>query len=135
MSTATEMQSDEIRARMRSIRNDLPYDMDDAREQIQQLSDWKFYIRKMPIASVASVAAVAFLAVPSAKPAARTTRIGSEGEATAAKSGLLGSLVGAVASMAFRTGTDLALLKASDFFLDGQGLNTSKQPTNKQLTS
>jgi len=135
MSTATEMRSEEIRARMRSIRSELPYDMDDAREQIQQLSDWKFYVRKMPIASVVCVAAAAFLAVPSAKPPVRRIRVESDGHATAAKSSLLGGMVGAVASMAFRTGTNLALRKASSVFLNGQGFGTSAHEANEELTS
>lgn len=135
MSTATKMRSEEIRARMRSIRSELPYDMDDAREQIQQLSDWKFYVRKMPIASVACVAAVAFLAVPSAKQPARQIRVGSDGQATAAKPSLLGGLVGAVASMAFRTGTNLALRKASSVFLDTQRFGIQSREANEELTS
>jgi hypothetical protein len=118
MSAATQMESAEIRARMRSIRSELPYNMDDAREQMQQFTDWKFYVRKMPITSIACVAAAAYLAVPSAKPAVKRVRMETEDDAAVAKSSLMGGLVGAVASMALRTGTNLAIRKASSILLD-----------------
>ncbi|TWU58256.1 hypothetical protein [Rubripirellula reticaptiva] len=135
MSTAAEMRSEEIRARMRSIRSELPYDMEDAREQIQQLSDWKFYVRRMPIASVACAAAVGFLAVPSPKPSVRQTRLDTEGETIAAKSSLLGGVVGAIASMAFRTGTNIAIRKASSVFLDSHGVGAPRRNHNEDITS
>ncbi len=69
---AIQQRTTEIRQQMQAIRSDLPRGMDEAREDVSNLTDWKFYVRSYPHLVLPAVAAVAFSLVPSAKKGAAT---------------------------------------------------------------
>lgn len=111
---ATREQSKAIRKRMQMIRNDLPYAMDDVRDDIRQLADWKYYVRRFPLATVGAAALAAYALVPS-KSTSHSHRKSSDnsGETEVAESSFFGGLIGAAATMALRTGAQIALRQAT----------------------
>ena len=119
---ATREQSEAIRKQMRSIRSDLPYAMDDARENLQQLAEWRYYVRQLPLASIAAAFAIGYLVVPYRKP----KRVKQESESRGLlqrfqpkcepvekkepeQASFSGGLMGAAAAMALRAGVSLAI--------------------------
>lgn len=113
---ATRKQSAAIRHRMESIRSDLPYDMDDARDELKQLADWKYYVGKLPLTSVTAAAVVGFLLVPG-KSKDRSVSSGRRGKPSTedqVESSFVGGLIGSMAAMALRTATTVALRQASE---------------------
>ncbi|QEG40759.1 hypothetical protein [Roseimaritima ulvae] len=121
--TATKKQSAAIRERMQQIRNELPYDVDDARTQVQNLTDWKHYVRKHPGIVLPVVAAAAFLIVPKSRPepkqeysvsnrrgADRTIRLES---ASPEKRSLMTGVVSALMTVALRSATSVATQRLS----------------------
>ena len=125
MSTlATRKQSEAIRKRMQTIRNDLPYAMDDVRDDIRQLADWKYYVRRFPFATVGTAALAAYALVPNksiGKPTHQVSSDETNGQ-VAGESSVFGGLLGAAAAMALRTGTQLAMRHATNsFFAGNQG--------------
>jgi len=122
---ATREQSAAIRGRMESIRSNLPYDMDDARDELKQLADWRYYVSKLPLASLAAGAVVGYLLVPSKSTSQRkATAANKEAvEEEAAESSFVGGLLGSVAAMALRTATTLAVRQVSNTLF-----NQSQQP-------
>ena len=69
---AIKQRTTEIRQRMQAIRSDLPEGMDEAREDVSNLTDWKFYVRSYPLLVLPAVAVAAFGLVPYAKKPAET---------------------------------------------------------------
>jgi hypothetical protein len=119
MSTiATRKQSEAIRKQMRGIRCELPYAMDDARNDLKQLGDWKFYVRKMPLTTVAAVATAAFVAVPRPRSVAHLTNGQFVTDEPEAGKTFVAGLVGSLAAMALRTATTMAVRQASCVFLN-----------------
>ncbi len=74
VTTATRQQSVAIRNRMREIRSELPYDVDDARARVKQLSDWKYHVSRRPIAIAAAAAVVGYLLVARPPPLSWSSR-------------------------------------------------------------
>ncbi len=74
---ATRKQSEAIRGQMQSIRCGLPYAMDDARDELKQLTDWKYYVRKLPLATVTCAAAAGYMAVPRVRSSHAASQNGS----------------------------------------------------------
>ena len=71
-------QPDEIRDRMAMIRQRIDEQSDEVVAQVNELSDWRSYVRRHPWVSVGAAAALGFVLVPSrAKPSAE----GSSGDA------------------------------------------------------
>lgn len=121
--TATKKQSEAIRQRMQQIRNELPYDVDDARAQVQNLTDWKHYVRKHPAIVLPVVAAAAFLLVPKSqrepkldysvsnrRGADRTIRLET---ASPEKRSLMTGVVSALMTVALRSATSIATQRLS----------------------
>ena len=111
--TATRKQSEAIREQMRGIRCELPYAMDDARHELKQLGDWKYYVRKMPLTSVAIAATAAYVAVPKSRQAGRVSDGGVVTDDPGTEKSFVAGLVGSLAAMALRTATTSALRQAS----------------------
>jgi hypothetical protein len=117
--SVTKQRTDDIRQRMQAIRNDLPSSMDEAREEVSNLTDWKFYVRTYPHLILPVVAAAAFSIVPQAKkPAA--TRVAfldsDEGihrvrfvEDTVPKKSIVAGVVSSLLTMALRSGSSMAV--------------------------
>lgn len=103
---ATRIQSRAIRDQMQAIRSDLPYAMDEARHDMKRFSDWKYYVRKLPLTSVSCTALLAYSLVPRKKYAAPPRRVEDDAEPEVT---FFSSLLGAATAMALRTGTSLAL--------------------------
>lgn len=121
--TATRKQSDAIRARMAQIRTDLPYDVDAARQQVRQLTDWKHQFRKHPFAVMSLAAVAGYLVVP-AKTHAKHVKVISarpddSSEETAVKKGLLGGLLATAATMALKSGTTILARHLSQSLMSG----------------
>ncbi|WP_404305405.1 hypothetical protein [Neorhodopirellula lusitana] len=117
---ATRKQSEAIRDRMQAIRNELPYDADAARARVQELTDWKYHMRKHPWPLLAAAAVAGYLLVPSKQPVRVThdsDRPSSQPPADAPKKSMLGGVVGALATLAIKQGTTIATRKLSDAFL------------------
>lgn len=120
--SAHQKQADAIRQRMNEIRTELPYGVDAARDRVKQYSDWRFHFRRHPYAWMAAAAVAGFLIVPSRKrieqfvvhAGTADRNSGPPEHATGnelqppAKS-VLGGLVGALATMALKQGTNFAL--------------------------
>ncbi|QDV40351.1 hypothetical protein Enr13x_01570 [Stieleria neptunia] len=116
---ATEKQADAIKQRMAEIRTELPYDVDDARMRVRELTDWKYHMARHPLPLLAVAAGAGYLLVPS-KPKQPPEPIiihqDSRGDATQsrqttplpAKRGLVGGIVGAVTSLAVKQLTTVA---------------------------
>ncbi len=63
-------QPDEIRERMAMIRQRIDEQSDEVVAQVNELSDWRSYVRRHPWVSVGAAAALGYVLVPSrAKPA------------------------------------------------------------------
>jgi hypothetical protein len=116
---AAKQQSDEIKQRMQAIRSDLPTSMDEAREDVSNLTDWKFYVRSYPHVVLPIVAAAAFSIVPQAKrPAAASVAFldSDEGirrvrfvEDTVPKESMVAGVVSSLLTMALRSGSSMAV--------------------------
>lgn len=64
---APRKESAAIRAEMQQIRNELPYSLDCARDNVRELVDWKTYVRSFPSLVLPAAAVVGYLIVPSGK--------------------------------------------------------------------
>ncbi|NND96119.1 MAG: hypothetical protein HKN47_02180 [Pirellulaceae bacterium] len=122
---ATRKQSEAIRDQMRSVRSELPYAMDDARDELKQLADWKYYVRKLPMTSILATAAAAYMAVPSSHTRRPVNR--SEEESSVPEKSFLAGLTGSLVAMALRTGTSMAMRHASGMFLNSAGPKTTQR--------
>ncbi|EMI17435.1 hypothetical protein RMSM_05664 [Rhodopirellula maiorica SM1] len=108
---ATEKQSEAIRTRMREIRTDLPYDVDDARQRVKQLSDWRYHMSRRPLPILAAAVVVGYWLVPAKHKQRDTVVVHHEAAAQPsepAKKGMLGGIAAAVAAMALRQATSMA---------------------------
>ncbi|MCO8124901.1 hypothetical protein NHH03_24400 [Stieleria sp. TO1_6] len=141
---ATKKQSAAIRQQMQRIRNDLPYDADAARAHVQQLTDWKYHVRKNPWPILTVAAVVGYLLIPAKSKGQVVVHTGgsrSADQEAAPQKSMLGGMVGAMMAMALRTGTNLAIRHVSDsFFGDPAPKRTSNDmpstpPYNKPPTS
>ncbi len=132
---ATRKQSEAIRARMQQIRCDLPYDVDRARQQVRQLTDWKYQFRKHPIAIMTTVAIAGYLLVPQSRKQQEVIIRNSDGKSTtetkAAKRGLLGGLVAAAATMALKSGTSMLTQRLSQSLMQ----SVNKPASDKEAHS
>ncbi|TWT68944.1 hypothetical protein [Crateriforma conspicua] len=124
---ANEKQAEAIKRRMREIRTELPYDVDNARHQVQQLTDWRYYVRRFPVLTLATTAAVAYALVPRRKDAspsgthhvatARNHHEPSSQSPNVPKKSILGGMAGAVGAIAMRQATRFAASKLESAFL------------------
>ncbi|GAA5505841.1 hypothetical protein [Novipirellula caenicola] len=108
---ATEKQSEAIRTRMREIRTDLPYDVDDARQRVKQLSDWRYHMSRRPLPILAAAMVFGYWLVPAKHKQRDTVVVHHEAAAqpsTPAKRGMLGGIAGAVATLLLRQATTVA---------------------------
>ncbi|MCM2371656.1 hypothetical protein [Aporhodopirellula aestuarii] len=127
VTTATRRQSEAIRASMREIRSELPYDVDDARERVKQLSDWKYHMSRRPLAVMGAAAVIGYLLVPAKRSPTPTVihQAGYEPPAAPAKRGILGGIAGAVATMLLKQATTIAANQISSKFSAGPGIHAS----------
>lgn len=115
---ATKKQAEAIKLRMRQIRTELPYEVDTAREQVKQLSDWRFYVRRHPLPFMSAAAVAAYLLVPkkSAPPKVVVERQ-TAGVSEPAKKGLVGGVLAAVGTLAMKQGASFAAHQLSNLLL------------------
>jgi len=59
--------ADEIRRRMAELRRELSSDVQEVGRSARVMTDWKFYVRRFPLATAAAAAAVGFLLIPKKK--------------------------------------------------------------------
>ncbi|WP_153556419.1 hypothetical protein [Roseimaritima sediminicola] len=121
--TATKKQSEAIRQRMQEIRNELPYSVDEARNEVRNLTDWKHYVRKHPAIVLPAVAAAAYVLVPKSKSSSdgtyrlnndsgpdRTVRLET---AAPKKRSMMTGVVSALMTVALRSATNMASQRLS----------------------
>jgi hypothetical protein len=65
--SGTKQQTDSIRSRMMAIRQDLPSGIEETREEVSNLTDWKYYVRSYPELVLPAVAIAAYSLVPQAR--------------------------------------------------------------------
>lgn len=125
---ATDKQGKAIKTKMQEIRTCLPYEVDDARLRVKQLSDWKHHYRKHPFAILAIAMAAGYILVPHRQSSQsvviyrdRTERDGDANASVpkAAEKGLMGGILGAITTMALRQGLNLAAAKIGQRFSGG----------------
>ena len=117
--SATKQRTTEIRQRMQAIRSDLPSSMEEAREDVQNLTDWKYYVRSYPHLILPIVAAAAFSMVPQSKmPAASQVAFldGDQGvrrvrfvEDAVPKKSIAAGVVSSLLTLALRSGSSMAV--------------------------
>ncbi|EGF24544.1 hypothetical protein [Rhodopirellula baltica] len=109
---ATKKQSAAIKQRMAEIRTELPYEVDDARVRVRQLTDWKYHMSRHPLPILAGVAALGFLIVPNKRTPERIiireTPSGTESTPAPAKKGLMAGIAGTVMTLALRQASTVA---------------------------
>lgn len=128
---ATQKQAEAIKQRMAEIRTALPYRADAARAQASQLkakatqlTDWKYHLSRHPLPILAAVVVAGYVIVPhkphvhaagqTGSPSNGSTSLGCSTESSTngyhppAKRGLLGGIVGAVATIALKQVSTLA---------------------------
>lgn len=103
---ATKKQSAAIKQRMAEIRTELPYQVDDARDRVRQLTDWKYHMSRHPLPILAGAVAIGFLVVPTKHAPERVIireSVGGREPAPApAKKGLLAGVAGTVMTLVVR---------------------------------
>jgi len=117
--SATKQRTTEIRQRMQAIRSDLPGSMEEAREDVSNLTDWKFYVRSYPHLILPIVAAAAFSIVPRAKKSAASQVAFLDGdkgvrrvrfvEDTVPKKSIAARVVSSLLTLALRSGSSMAV--------------------------
>jgi hypothetical protein len=139
---ATREQSEAIRKQMRSIRCDLPYAIDDARDDLQQLTDWKYYVRQLPLASVTAAFAIGYLIVPEkshpevtvSDPPRWLHRLPARHKSVDAdepeQASLVGGLLGAAAATALRTGVSLAMREVGRSVMQSRSPQLASPPSH-----
>ena len=115
---ATRKQREAIRAEMCRIRSALPYNVDAARVQVKQLTDWKYHLRQHPLPILGVVALIGYLIVPS-KTTTRTVFVTTDNsqpttetetsKSTISKGGVVAGLLATAGSIALRSGTSLIM--------------------------
>lgn len=120
---AAKQQTAEIRQRMQAIRCDLPTGMEEAREDVSNLTDWKYYVRSYPEIMLPVVAAAAYSLVPQArKPAASQVAFldGDKGirrvqlvEESVPKKSIISGVVSSLLTLALRSGSTIAARQLS----------------------
>lgn len=113
--SATEKQSLAIKHRMAEIRTELPYDVDEARQRVRQLTDWKYHLSRHPLPLLGAAAVVGFFLVPSKQSQARVIihRDVSRTDPEPATRGMMGGIAAAVVTMAVRHATTMAANRIS----------------------
>lgn len=121
MTLATEKQAEAIKQRMAQIRSELPYGVDEARNRVRELADWKYHMSRHPLPILAAAAVVGYLVVPKKQTYERIVihrdpaGVGQSAVATKpVKRGLLGGIVGAVATTVLRQATSVAATHVSN---------------------
>ncbi len=113
-----------IRARMHAIRLRLPQNFSAARQDVKQLSDWKFYVRRYPAVILPLVSLASFALIPKKAsvryepPAGFFDRVlpsrkQEQKEEKVAQRSFLTGIISAAAGMALRSATSFAVSRAS----------------------
>ena len=118
-SVSTQQRTAEIRQRMQAIRCALPSGLEEAREDISNLTDWKHYVRSYPAFVLPTVAVAAYSLVPRFRevPAARVAFLDSDQgmrrvkviEEPEVKRSFIAGMAGSLLTLALRHGSTLAV--------------------------
>ncbi len=129
--------ADIIRERMREIRIRLPQQVLSAKQDVKQLSDWKFYVRSYPAILLPLVSLAAFALIPKGKKlnAANRSSMTDNSSTKHAKTeqvaqrSFIAGVGSAVAGIALRSATSFALSHASGV-IGELASRRSPRPTN-----
>ena len=138
---ATRKQSEAIRAEMRRIRSELPYDVDAARIQVKQMTDWKYHLRQHPLPILGVVAIIGYLVVPSkptshtvfvtndsSQPTTETATLKSATFKGGSKGGIVAGLLATAGSIALRSATSMIMRHFSQQLMSS--FNSVKEPSS-----
>lgn len=122
----------EIRQRMQAIRCSLPSGVEEAREDISNLTDWKHYVRAYPAIVLPTVVVAAYSLVPRFResPSARVAFLDSDQgvrrvkviEEPEVKKSFIAGIAGSLLTLALRQGSTLAVKQLMHV------LNNTKNP-------
>lgn len=132
---ATKQRTTEIRQRMQAIRSDLPSSVNVARENVSNLTDWKYYVRTYPHLVLPVVAAAAYSMIPAAKrpPSNHVAFLDSdEGirrvklvEDTVPEKSIVSGVVSSLLTLALRSGSTFATRQLSQMLLGPRNSDTT----------
>tara|TARA_R110002049_G_scaffold305056_1_gene501028 strand:+ start:76351 stop:76722 length:372 start_codon:yes stop_codon:yes gene_type:complete len=121
---------------MQTIRSDLPIQMDNAREKVNNLTDWKYYVRSYPAIVVPVVAALAYALVPTRKsePSDQVAYLDREDgiqrvrlvQDQIPKKSIVSGLVSAALTLALRSGSTLATRRISQMLHNPEPTSASR---------
>jgi hypothetical protein len=118
---ATEKQAEAIKQRMLEIRTELPYSADHARNRVKELTDWKYYLSKHPVPIAAAVLLAGYMLVPPKRTSERVVERNVDFQSAPvqatpqpAKKGLVGGIVGTLATLALKQGAAIAVTHLSN---------------------
>ncbi len=117
---------DEVLARMEVVRGRLDRDAQATKQSVQNMTDWRYIVRKNPLATVAIAAVAGFLLVPKKRqPAPALTsadieRLAKEHTVIVAKEasaspGLVGTVAAIAGAALTRAATNFLATKVSEF--------------------
>lgn len=117
--SALKQRTAEIRQRMQAIRSDLPISMEEARDDVSKLTDWKYYVRQYPQWVLPAVAVTAYSLVPYVKKTASSQvayldndqgirRVRLVDDSVPRKT-FAASLFSSLLALAFRSGSSMAV--------------------------
>lgn len=150
-----ENYSEDLRRRMQSIRMELPGDMQQVRTEVNNLTDWKYYVRTYPHYVLPVVAVAAYAMVPKShhassshshhlSPSAREEKEKQERDEEVQQSSMLAGLTSAALTMATRSlltvatryGTQYLTQRFGngDSFMSSGGSAGSPRPSASQST-
>lgn len=111
---ATRKQSEAIRRKMQEIRTDLPEDVDDVRQRVKQLSDWRYHMSQHSAVVLAAAFVAGYLIVPGKSrqtPSAETNENSKSDESTQTtptQNSIISGIAGAAGTMLLRQATSFA---------------------------
>ena len=121
---AKEKQVGAIRTRMQEIRTQLPYHVDDARDEFREFMNWKTQVRRHPMLTFTIVSGLAYFLVPrKQKPKALPTRRGvhhffggkphEEVKEDVKQTSFISGIMGSLLTLALRSGLNFAAREAT----------------------
>jgi hypothetical protein len=115
---------------MQQIRTQLPYNADAARAHMQELTEWRYHVRKHPWPILIGAGIIGYLIVPAKRSssAAPVSQPPAKNGETVAKKSLWGGVAGALATMAIRSATSIAAQQVAGA-LSGRSASTAR-PSN-----
>jgi hypothetical protein len=116
---------DDLLARMETVRGRIDQDAQAAKQSVEQMTDWRYLVRKNPLVAVALAATAGFLLVPKKKPEPKFTdedlkKLSKEHtvivtKEASASPGVIGAVAATAGAALTRAATSYLTAKVSEF--------------------